>query len=155
MTCIIGVELLKDPIIHKARIKNSADTNSICWIIWIKEPVVKVGVIYFTDIIPKISAVFHPVLDRAGYKRYVLFNKFMSKLNIIEDASNLCIKVAFDLLQLERITGGYFEYNFNAINLCKKLGFVKEGLIRNGTKVNDIPTNIVILGLLRKEFNGQ
>lgn len=44
------------------------------------------------------------------------------------------LKVAFNELQLHRVTLGVFDFNLPAIACYEKIGFEKEGLLRDSTK---------------------
>lgn len=135
----------------KNRIKQSIETDTLGWACWLKEPTVKLGIVYFSHVIPGISALFHFILDINAYKDYIKSNGNV-KFRIMDESARLVISYLFSALQLQRITGQYFTYNRLAINFCKKLGFKEEGIIRQGTKVSGQPVDIMILGLLRNEL---
>lgn len=136
----------------KNRIKDYANTHSIGWICWIKVPVLRIGVVSFSNIIPGISALFHPILDVENYKVLLRRNGKVSHKGLIEEASESAISYIMKEFQLQRITGGFFKHNKLAVNLCKRLGFKEEGIIRNGTRLNNQPVDMVILGILREEI---
>ena len=137
--------------LFESRVKQMIDIDSVCWVCWMKNPVVKVGTVGFSNVISGISALFHFVLDVSGYKSYVRNNGSI-KFKVMDEASKVAIGYMFSVLKLQRITGQYFVNNRLAINLCKGLGFKEEGIIRRGTKVDGKPVDIMILGLLREEL---
>ena len=47
------------------------------------------------------------------------------------------LKIAFDELQLHRVSLGVFDFNHSAIACYEKVGFVKEGLLRDARKMGD------------------
>ncbi|GAE29430.1 GNAT family N-acetyltransferase [Halalkalibacter hemicellulosilyticus] len=47
------------------------------------------------------------------------------------------LKVAFEELRLHRVSLGVFDFNVAAIACYEKLGFVKEGLLRESRKMGD------------------
>ena len=145
------VDRPKDSLMHKQRIKFAIDINTVGWICWLKEPVLRIGMVYFSDIILGIGAMFHPVIDKDGYKLYIERNHHFGKESPMLIISRQAIKYVFNLLKLQRVSAGFFTFNLLAINLCKKLGFKEEGVIRCGSKVNGKPVDIKILGLLKEE----
>lgn len=142
---------LRDDRVHLARIKTSIETNTVCWICWEKELMLRFGMLYFTDIVVNVNAVFHPVIDREGYRSYISRNNHINKESPMFEVSKVAIKYMFQVLNLQRVSGSFFMYNLSAINLCKRLGFKEEGVVRKGARVNEQPVDVKILGLLREE----
>lgn len=50
---------------------------------------------------------------------------------------NEMLKIAFDELQLHRVSLGVFDFNKPAITCYEKIGFKKEGLLRDSSKHGD------------------
>jgi RimJ/RimL family protein N-acetyltransferase len=136
--------------VFKDRIKQAVDVDTLGWVCWMKEPVVRVGIVYFSNVILGVNAIFHPILDVGGYRNYVKSNGSI-RIRVMDEASLVAIRYVFSNLKLQRITGAYFVYNKLMINLCKRLGFREEGIIRHGTKVDGKPVDMIIMGLLREE----
>ncbi len=44
------------------------------------------------------------------------------------------LHIAFDELKLHRVTLGVYDFNISAISCYEKIGFVKEGLLRESKK---------------------
>jgi len=129
------------------KIKQYMDSDTVGWVCKTKNPVQKIGLVYFSNVIPGLSALFHPVFDIAGYLVYLRNggNRFTPTVEF----SQVALNYMFNTLKLQRVTGVFFDCNVNAINLCKKLGFEQEGIMKKGTKVNNKPIDTVILGLVR------
>jgi len=139
----------------KDRIKLEIDANmTIFWICWMKEPVVRVGIVYFSHIVPGMDAALHTILDVEGYKMYIRNSNNSIRVKVMDEASKIAISYMFLVLKLQRITEYCFVYNKPMINLCKRLGFKEEGIIRHGARVDGKPVDAVVLGLLREEVNG-
>lgn len=62
------------------------------------------------------------------------------------------LKVAFDELQLHRVCLGVYDFNVSAIACYEKVGFVKEGLLRESTKSNDEYWNMWEMSILENEW---
>ena len=61
---------------------------------------------------------------------------------------------AFENLDLKRIQASCYESNIGSINLLKKCGFSKEGVLRNRfIDINDQRSSSYIYGILQEEFN--
>lgn len=136
----------------KDKINLSLNTDTLGWICWLKEPQLRFGIVYFSNIIPNINALFHPISDMQGYKKYILSKSAMS-IRLMDVASRLALKFALDSLQLQRISGVYFVKNLPIINLCNRLGFKTEGILRNGTRLNNIPQDTIMMSLLPGELD--
>lgn len=64
------------------------------------------------------------------------------------------IKYAFSMLNLNRIHLTVLNTNKRALNLYRTLGFHEEGLMRQAQFKNGSYIDIVIMSLLREEFDG-
>lgn len=62
------------------------------------------------------------------------------------------VEHAFSNLNLNRIELGVLETNLPALRLYEKVGFVREGLKRQSTYKNGKYVNIIMMGLLREEY---
>jgi len=68
------------------------------------------------------------------------------------DAVKILIKHGFNKMNLHRITAGVVEENIASLNLFLKLGFKKEGILREHKFANNKFSNVIQLGLIKKEF---
>lgn len=127
--------------------------NTLAYSIWnlLDGEYKRCGLVYLTDMISEITATLHPVMDRQGYKEML---KKGIKVNVMKIASEMLIKHGFDFLKLQRITGSYLKRNKGAIKFCESLGFIREGVCRHASRVNGVPEDIVILGLIKEGRNG-
>ncbi len=78
-------------------------------------------------------------------------------MGIGEEALALWIQYLFDSLKLQRLGFTTWSGNETVIRLGKRLGFVEEGRIRRGCKVDGTYYDRVKMGLLKEEwaFDGQ
>ncbi|SCI68868.1 Putative ribosomal N-acetyltransferase YdaF [uncultured Clostridium sp.] len=68
------------------------------------------------------------------------------------EAINEVIQFGFTKLDLNRIGSVVFPDNIASLNLLKKVGFTKEGLLREYIIQNNIARDTVVLSLLKKEY---
>lgn len=68
------------------------------------------------------------------------------------EASALLITHGFDQLDLNRIWMGTMEENAGMLKIAEKLGFLREGVLREANYKNGAFSNGIILGLLRSDF---
>lgn len=69
-------------------------------------------------------------------------------------AVNAMINHAFNNLNLRRLELGVLESNSAAYKLYEKCGFVKEGVKRKASYKNGSYTDMIIMGLLKEEWQG-
>jgi RimJ/RimL family protein N-acetyltransferase len=68
------------------------------------------------------------------------------------DATRCMIKYAFKQLNLHRVTLYVHSFNSRAIRVYEKCGFRREGIIREGQYMDGEYSDILIMGVLRREF---
>lgn len=68
------------------------------------------------------------------------------------EAINEVIKFGFNKLGLNRIGAVVFPENLASLNLLKKVGLTKEGVLREYIVQNDIKKDTVVLSLLKREY---
>lgn len=139
--------------LFKEKINRYLNTDTFGWVVWLKKYAVKVGLVYYTHVIPNFSAIIHPILDREGYKKYLQMRNGDTGITIkvMEESSKLSIAYVMSKFNLIKITGGFFEHNLPAISLCKRLGFKEEGVLRNDALKNNKLINVRMFSLLREE----
>ncbi len=71
------------------------------------------------------------------------------------DAMRLVLRYGFQELNLHRITLGVFAYNSRAIRSYEKAGFTVEGRERGALQRDGSREDIVIMGILRQEWERQ
>ncbi len=62
------------------------------------------------------------------------------------------LKFAFDELKLHKVTLGVFDFNTSAIKCYEKVGFKKEGLLRDARKHGGKYWNLIEMGILEDEW---
>jgi len=72
-----------------------------------------------------------------------------------KEATKLILKYAFAELNLNRVYLTVREDNNNAIKLYKKNGFIEEGIQRKALFKNNNFINILMMSILKTEFNEQ
>jgi [ribosomal protein S5]-alanine N-acetyltransferase len=68
-------------------------------------------------------------------------------------AVKLWIQMIFELTDIRKLTASVAEQNIASIRVLEKVGFKKEGLLREHYIVQNLPTNEIIFGLLRREWS--
>ena len=82
----------------------------------------------------------------------MLLTDYWSKGIMTEAVKQIC-QIAFDELDIIRITGVYYEPNTASGRVLEKAGFQYEGTRINGvTKGNEI-YNLCMTGLLKEKYN--
>jgi RimJ/RimL family protein N-acetyltransferase len=62
------------------------------------------------------------------------------------------ISIGFEKLGLHRISLGVFDFNQSAIRCYEKVGFVKEGLLRDSRKIGDCYWSLYEMSILEAEW---
>jgi ribosomal-protein-alanine N-acetyltransferase len=70
------------------------------------------------------------------------------------EAGQAMVKVAFELLNLNRLQLRCFANNLGSIRVAEKLLFIREGLIRQGVIIN-VTTDYYIYGMLKSDYANQ
>ncbi|MCU5376021.1 GNAT family N-acetyltransferase [Bacillus cereus] len=63
------------------------------------------------------------------------------------------LQIAFEELKLHRVTLGVYDFNMSAISCYEKIGFVKEGLLRESKKVGETYWNLWEMSMLEYEWS--
>ncbi|WP_075980669.1 GNAT family N-acetyltransferase [Bacillus massilinigeriensis] len=63
------------------------------------------------------------------------------------------LKIAFEELHLHRVSLGVFDFNHSAISCYEKAGFVKEGLLRDHSRVGNQYWNLFEMSILENEWS--
>jgi RimJ/RimL family protein N-acetyltransferase len=71
------------------------------------------------------------------------------------EATALLMEYAFAALNLHRVTLQVFEYNERAIRTYEKLGFRKEGVMREENYCNGRYWDTIVMGLLRQDWEAR
>ncbi|MFB6468797.1 GNAT family N-acetyltransferase [Cytobacillus sp. Hz8] len=65
------------------------------------------------------------------------------------------LKIAFDELHLHRVSLGVFDFNYPAIACYERVGFKKEGLLRDSSKIGDSYWNMWEMSILEDEWKSR
>lgn len=118
------------------------------WTVYTKEDEPRfAGFIYLTNVSNYMCSL-HGIMDTDFAKTYI------KDKSLAEDAARTLIKFCFDK-GVNRIETDVCQSNRLALALDKKLGFVKEGVLRNVVIKDKGFENLVILSILKEEYNGQ
>ncbi len=69
------------------------------------------------------------------------------------EATRLMMKHGFETLNLNRIFLHVYENNPRAIRAYEKVGFVKEGVLREARYLNGVYINVLLMSILRSEWD--
>lgn len=64
----------------------------------------------------------------------------------------LALDEIFSVLQMEKVYGEVFDFNEASIAFHRKLGFRQEGLLREHAFKNNARRNVILFGLLKREY---
>lgn len=134
-------------LIYIAGLLNSAEV--FIWTVYTKdEDPIFAGFVYLTNVSNYMCSL-HGIMDKDFAKYY------SEDRSLAEDAARTLIQHCFDK-GVNRIETDVCESNKLALRLDKKLGFVKEGVLRNHVIKDKGFENLVILSILKEEWkNGK
>jgi len=69
------------------------------------------------------------------------------------EATRLMVKHGFETLNLNRIFLHVYETNPRAMRAYEKVGFVREGIMREARYINGVYINVVLMSILRSEWD--
>ena len=92
------------------------------------------------------------VYRKDGEIGYYILTDFWSKGIVTQAVKDIC-KLAFETLDIIRITGNICEPNIGSRRVLEKAGFVPEGVKRNAVTKAGNTYNLCILGLLKEDLN--
>ena len=69
------------------------------------------------------------------------------------EALNLLLEWTFKIKKFHRVWIDCKEYNSIALHLYERLGFVREGVLREYLFTNGVYENLVVLGMLNREYS--
>jgi len=79
-------------------------------------------------------------------------NTKMRGRSIGKNMMKAVLHIAFDELKLHRVTLGVYDFNTSAISCYEKIGFVKEGLLRESKRVGETYWNLWEMSMLEYEW---
>lgn len=133
------------------------DESAIWWINMIAENEGKTGVwrVIYVDgrLVGSVSVEKkEDVYKKDGEIGYMLLTEYWSKGIITEAAKQIC-RIAFEKLDVIRITGVYFEPNIGSKHVLEKAGFEHEGIKKNAVTKGEKTYNLCMMGLLKENFS--
>lgn len=91
------------------------------------------------------------VYYKDGEIGYLLLTDYWSKGIMTEAAREIC-RIAFEKLDIVRITGVYYAPNIASGRVLEKVGFEYEGTRKNGVAKGDQIYDLCMTGLLKEKF---
>lgn len=91
------------------------------------------------------------VYHKDGEIGFMLLTDYWSKGIMTEAAGEIC-RIAFEKLDIIRITGEYFAPNVASGKVFEKLGFEYEGTRKNGVAKGNMIYDLCMTGLLKENF---
>lgn len=93
------------------------------------------------------------IFRKDGELGYFLLTEYWSKGIATKAARQIC-RLAFEKLDIIRISGNYFEPNIASGRVMEKVGFKHEGKKINAAVKGEKVYNLHLMGLLKEEFLG-
>jgi [ribosomal protein S5]-alanine N-acetyltransferase len=91
-------------------------------------------------------------ISRSAEMARIIGNKKYRRKGIGTEIGRILADYGFNVLNLNKIWAGNISFNIGAIKSNEKLGFVKEGVLREAIFKNGDYHDIVISSLLKKEY---
>ncbi len=88
----------------------------------------------------------------ASVVRVLIGEPAMRGKGIGEQMMRRILEIGFDQLGLHRIALGVFDFNTSALACYEQVGFKKEGLMRESTRVGDRYWNVCTMAILESEW---
>lgn len=85
--------------------------------------------------------------------RICLFKSSMCGNGYGTEAIKLVLKFAFEELHLHRVELEVYSFNIRAQKAYYKVGFVKEGVKREGELINGRYCDVIIMSILERDYN--
>lgn len=94
---------------------------------------------------------FHTIEDDTAQLGFVL-NPAYQHQGYMYEALEMLLEMGFELLDLRRITAMHMDGNLACQHLLERLGFVKEGILREAVTREDEALNMHLYSLLKREW---
>lgn len=105
------------------------------------------------DILGLVSLTNIDYINRSAEFHIMIGNKDNRGKGIGYFAATEILKHAFNNVNLNRIELGVLESNLQALKLYEKIGFKREGVMRQSTYKNGEFVNMIMMGILKNEFS--
>jgi len=90
--------------------------------------------------------------QNAEYGNLLIGNKNYEGLGYAKQASILLLNYCFFHLNMHKIYLKVFESNIKGINFYLKLGFIKEGILRQEIFADGVFNNVIVMSILRSAY---
>lgn len=151
-TVFDDVDQFKTTEDFRAYILSLMTNNATGWVVRHDATETPLGVLYFVDILPGVTANFHPVIDRQALKDIEPKDALGQRLRVMDQAMRVAVPYMVERFSLQRVGGAFGAYNVPALRLCDRLGFRREGVIRHGVRIKDTPADLIVYGLIAQEI---
>lgn len=125
-------------------IGRNEDTDKLQLTICLKENEKPIGRIYISNI--------DKHYDSLDITRIYIADKAIRGQGLGEEALKAALKLAFEEMDMERVTLDHFTENSIASALYLKLGFKYEGVMRHGGKKDGKYVDLHLMSMLRDEY---
>ncbi len=125
---------------YNATMKEYKAARELTWLLELKDTGKVIGEIVLYDFRLKKQA-------DIGYR----INKNYWGMGFTPEAGQALMKLAFEVMELDRLQIRCFTNNNGSIKVATKLGFTKEGMVRHGAIVN-VMTDYYIFGFLKSDY---
>lgn len=125
-------------------INRKADDDKLQLTVCLKEDERPIGRIYISNI--------DEHYDSLDITRIYIADKNIRGQGLGEEALKAALRLAFEEMNMERVTLDHFTANKIASRLYLKLGFNYEGVMRNGGKKDGKYIDLNLMSMLREEY---
>lgn len=125
---------------YNATMKEYKAKRELTWLLELKDTHKVIGEIVLYEFRLKMQADIGYRISRAYWGQ-----------GYASEAAAAIVKAGFEAMDLRRLQIRCFANNLGSIRVAEKLGFVREGLIRQGAILN-VMTDYCIFGYLREEY---
>lgn len=117
--------------------------NNLIFSIWRKQDEELVGKVSFNDYNPR---------NRSMELGYYMIPRFR-KYGYMREALTSLLDILFKNMELNRIYAQTGSFNIESIELLEKMGFKRDGILRNHHELNEKFYDDYIFSILNKEWN--
>lgn len=93
-------------------------------------------------------------INRSANIRITIFDPADWNKGYGTDAMRQMVNYGFEMLKLHRIELGVFDFNPRALRVYEKIGFQREGLLREVLNWNGTYHNLIVMSILEQEWTG-
>lgn len=90
--------------------------------------------------------------SRSANFRICLFKSSLCEKGFGTEATRLALKFAFETLALHRVELEVYSFNARALRVYSKVGFIQEGVKRDGVYLDGSYADVIIMSMLEKDY---